>query len=56
MAETVENLIVMLRRKGYTPEGIAFTLRLLASELGVRSQRRGELLDAAKVIFPGETD
>jgi hypothetical protein len=56
MAESVENLIVSLRRRGYTPEGIAFTLRLLASELGVKSGRRGELLDAAKVIFPGETD
>jgi hypothetical protein len=56
MTETVENLIVSLRRRGYTPEGIAFTLRLLASESGVRSRRRGELLEAASVVFPGQTD
>ncbi len=56
MAESVENLIVSLRRRGYTPEGIAFTLRLLAAEHGNRAGRRRELLEAANVVFAGQTD
>ena len=56
MAESVENLLALLRKKGYTPEGTAFTLRLLASESRVNSKRRAELLDAAQVICPGSID
>lgn len=56
MPETVENLIVSLRRRGYTPEGIAFTLRLMAAEHGNRALRRRDLLEAANIVFPGETD
>jgi hypothetical protein len=56
MAESVENLLALLRKKGYTPKGTAFTLRLLASELKVNSKRRAELLAAAQVICPGSTD
>lgn len=56
MAESVENLIVSLRRRGYTPEGIAFTLRLLAAEHGSKAERRDELLEAANVVFQGQTD
>jgi len=56
MAESIENLLALLRKKGYTPEGTAFTLRLLAGELRVNSKRRAELLSAAEVVCPGSKD
>jgi len=56
VAESVENLLALLRKKGYTPEGTAFTLRLLAAELKISSKRRAELLNAAEVVCPGSTD